>query len=378
MKQKSASVTITDKKRIWLFILVGVTSSVFAMLFFVPIYVTHANLTDEPLGIEEQAEKVSISRYLLGDYKFNEDKDYQTNSFIDNIHSFSTLGFNGKIANPNYIEIENPATHTLNKNFSVGGWIKIDGLGSIHTIITQGNTSQHDFNLYVNSDNLLKLGIRDNSDTYNIYSASVGNELNNNTWYFINVTGEYDNGNNQTEINFYQNNEVTGAFFFSGFAIETPTPSSALNIGVDVDLSKSFRGYIDNIYIANKAFSENQIYAMYNSIGRKLPLQIPFSYFDLFYDFDNQSGTIAVDSSPLHRNGILENYKLSGWFRANENGDTIGAYGLQYDGEDDIVTINTPEDVKTQTEGTIELAFSLNDYPTAPDLSTLLSISNGE
>jgi hypothetical protein len=371
-----------DKKKVGLFVVLGISTIILGVhVFFRPL-TSSAGLADEPLGIAGTAEQASISRYLIGDYKFNEQHSHNSNSFIDNIHSLTTLGFDGKNSEPNFIDLTNNGNglYSFTGDFTIGTWVRLDSVGTEQTLLTQGIASpdSHDFKFYITADNKLAFQVKDNNSNYLTFQSTITDGMKRNIWYFLNVTGEYDSSQNQTNIKLFRNEVEVGNGSFQGSAITTATNNSVLNIGADVDMQDALRGYIDKIYLSHEALSTDEINTWYTNPGRALPIYIPLSSFDGFWEFDEQSGTVAYDKSPQKRDGELRYYNFSGWFRANVNGDKIGAYGIQFDGIDDLISVDAPNQVYEQTDGTIELAFSLNTFPQAGKNMTIFSISDDQ
>jgi len=323
-----------------------------------------AAILDSPLGILVKAEKTTIARYLLGDYKFNDESDYKSTSYIKNKFSYDTLSFTDGI---NFVKTDGVS---VDSSFGVSAWIFPQGESDTYSVLKQvASSSNVDFE--INIDNkTLELKLRDDSDLHVDLTCTLSSDcqIEKNEWNYFYINAER-NESNELVIDFFINGEGSSRIYsFGSFNL---TQTNNIKIG------EGFIGKMDTVFITDKKLSNSQVDKIYKNPKREIPEIIPSSYFLGLWDFDEQSGIKAYDKSNYKKHGVLD-FNFSGWFESKKKRGKIGSYGVELDGVDDFISIDTNKKMMDQTEGTISLGFSVNSFPNAAESSTILSLSNGK
>ena len=178
-------------------------------------------------------------------------------------HSYLFNGIN------NYIRVSNNPNLVLDSNFTISCWVKILGLNTFNTFLSNASNNQTGVSGwvwgYANFSSPAKIHFQAYPFYNNSTLSQIGGNLTN-TWHNISVT--YDKGD--SKLKYFVNGQMTDTFtiaynitnanldFFIGNHFQNNNPSTP------VPTNGSFNGNIDDIGIWNRALTQQEITDLYN------------------------------------------------------------------------------------------------------------------
>ena len=177
--------------------------------------------------------------------------------------------------------------------FSASFWIKYAAVNSNRIIFGSDSNS----NKYFRLDSATQFSFRTRSagasiDTWTVPTLSSGQ------WYHIAIS--LDNGTNLLWLNGTQYSSNSSV----NYAAET---ISIGRIGGRSDGTQMTEGAIDDFIIESLVLTQTNVDSIYNSGAGSLPTTA-FPSSDVYYKFDEASGTSAADSSGNSNTGTLNNF----------------------------------------------------------------------
>jgi len=159
-----------------------------------------------------------------------------------------------------YIIAPHSPSLDIKDQITAGAWVKMnDMVGSYRNIILKGNSGQQWIWLYLNSSDRVNARVRINDTNY---SASAETSLPINTWMHFMYT--YDG----SKIRIYKNGELIGIPTSVKGQIDSTSNSFKFSYPQEwwgETLAWNFNGVIDDVRIYNRALSETEINAIYET-----------------------------------------------------------------------------------------------------------------
>lgn len=232
--------------------------------------ISRDNLGDHTQGIQQGYHYGSLTRGLVGYWRFDDDSDTTTaiDSALNNDGSFNgtpsyvsgyinqALSLNGT---DEYVNIGNPLTQQDGSGFTISGWFYFDNLTSDHGLVSQWDGSgNHGYLLrYLNSNSTMDFYIQQNNDTS--VSTSIGDSnFSSSSWTHFTAVGDGKSG----EIRLYLNGDsVVSTNTFDGTYDNTTIDAA---IGLYQAGSFYLTGDVDEVRIYDRVLSEPEISALYN------------------------------------------------------------------------------------------------------------------
>jgi hypothetical protein len=182
--------------------------------------------------------------------------------------------------------------------FSASFWIKYTTVNSNRIIFGSNSNS----NKYFRLDSATQFSVRTRSagasiDTWTVPTLSSGQ------WYHLAVS--LDNGTNLLWLNGNQYSSNSSV----NYAAET---ISVGRIGGRSSITQMTEGVIDDFIIQSVVLNQTNVDSIYNSGAGSLPTTA-FPNSDVYYKFNESSGTSAADSSGNSNTGTLNNFTGTYW-----------------------------------------------------------------
>lgn len=177
--------------------------------------------------------------------------------------------------------------------FSASFWIKYAAVNSNRIIFGSDSNS----NKYFRLDSATQFSVRTRSaggsiDTWTVPTLSSGQ------WYHVAIS--LDNGTNLLWLN--------GTQYSSNSSVNYANETISIGrIGGRSDGTQMTEGAIDDFIIQSVVLNQTNVDSIYNSGEGSLPTAA-FSSSDVYYKFDESSGTSATDSSGNSNTGTLNNF----------------------------------------------------------------------
>ena len=177
--------------------------------------------------------------------------------------------------------------------FSASFWIIYTTVNTNRIIFGSDSNS----NRYFRLDSATQFSVRTRSagasiDTFTVPTLSSGQ------WYHVAVS--LDNGTNLLWVN--------GNQYSSNNSINYATETIAVGrIGGRSNTTQMTEAIIDDFIIQSTVLDQTEVDSIYNSGAGNLPTTV-FSSSDVYYKFNESSGTSAADSSGNSNTGTLNNF----------------------------------------------------------------------
>ncbi len=242
----------------------------------------------------------------------------------------AALAFDGS---NDYVSV--PYNAALNTNtFTFQTWVKIKGgQGSYRAVLSNRTTAavEKGFILYAGDNNNWLFWTGTGSSGWNALNSSTAVVLN----QWVNIAGTYDGAT----MKLYVNGTLAGSLATTTFV---PNPSSDLRIGAGGGSTPPdfyANSEIDEVRIWNTARTQAEIQSSMNCElpGAQTGLQV-------YYKFNESSGTALTDATSNAFNGTLNNFALTGstsnWIATGgvtTGGTCTTASALDFDGSNDYV-----------------------------------------
>ncbi|MFT4297058.1 MAG: PKD domain-containing protein [Micropruina sp.] len=229
--------------------------------------------------------------------------------------------------------------------FTAQAWIKTDsttggrilGFGDLQT----GNSGHRDRHVYMTNDGKLIFGVR--ATNGNNRTVISGRSYNDNQWHMVTATmGSQGMALYVDGVRVGRRSDTTQGETYLGYwrlqgdnlAGWTSAPSNY-----------NFVGSVDEVAVYPTALDQNTILGQYSASGRTADIPpVPADNYgaavynddpDLFWRFDETTGTTAADSGRAFNDGTYRNGVTLG-----EEGVIAGNRAARFDGSDDVVTSN--------------------------------------
>lgn len=160
---------------------------------------------------------------------------------------------------------DNTSLQTGNIDFSFGGWFRLTSLGITQYILAKMvNTTDGEYQLYVNTSNKLVFEITDGTAT--LITVGHPTTLTTNTWYWF--IAYHDSVNDEIGISINNGSFTTQTT--NGTAPTAGDGSKKFMLGARSDGVNSLDGDLDEIFFYKKMLSSSELTWLYNvSFGRK-------------------------------------------------------------------------------------------------------------
>jgi hypothetical protein len=242
-------------------------------------------------------------------------------------NSNSAFSFPG--SSTSFINVsQNSSFSNFSEGFTLSAWYLSNVSSNPGRVISLGNTDACGFGFHFSGFSTTGAVIQTNcSSAYGVWSNAITNQSIN-TWYHLVLSVDFNNGKW-----FIMQNGIQIA---SGITATKPTlpldlTGKSFNIGrKSVSAFDAWNGKIDDIGIWNRALTENEITALYQSKEYKLPSYLPSNGLVAFYPFNGN----ANDMSGYGNNGSVNGATPSADRFGNEN----AAYKL--DGINDYILVS--------------------------------------
>jgi len=207
-----------------------------------------------------------------------------------------------------YVTVADVASVQAGTTFTSSAWVKLSGLGSDRRIIDKTNNGTG-YALVSNSGT--PQFITGNGSTYDTLNGT--STFATGAWYH--VVGTISNGKKKIFVNGVMEAEANVTFSGAGVA-------TSLKLGDRNGTSQGITGQLDDVRIYNRALDATEIRNLY-LLGPG-----PVAH----WDFDENSGTVAKDTSGSGNNGVLTNGPT--WVPGAKGS------GLKFDGGDDYSVVS--------------------------------------
>ncbi len=201
---------------------------------------------------------------------------------------------------------------------TVEAWIQISASGG-NTILSYGTNGAGEKWSFRVSDEELLIGSSVG------FMQTSGANVNDGSWHHVAVT--WASGNIEDAVLYIDAVKQTSITVSSG-STTINTGISNLFIGRDISTAGDFTGTIDEVRVWNKALTESQILSIYNKTYTSATNLM--SCLELYYKFDESSGTSASDDSGNSNTGTLTNMDGStDWVASGAGVSSLAAVDCQ-------------------------------------------------
>jgi len=229
--------------------------------------------------------------------------------------------------------------------FSASFWIRYTTVNTNRIIFGSNSNS----NKYFRLDSATQFSTRTRSssssiDTFTVPTLSAGQ------WYHVAIS--LDNGTNLLWLD--------GTQYTSNVSVDYAAETISVGrIGGRSNVSQMTEGIIDDLIIQSTVLDQTEVDSIYNGGAGNLPTTV-FSSSDVYYKFNESSGTSATDSSGNGNTGTLNNF--TGTYFVPHSYAYLFMNALQFDGVNDYVSIGSP--VSMSAEATVNMWVKFSDLNT--------------
>jgi hypothetical protein len=230
--------------------------------------------------------------------------------------------------------------------FSASFWIRYTTVNTNRIIFGSDSNS----NRYFRLDSATQFSMRTRSaggsiDTFTVPTLSAGQ------WYHVAVS--LDNGTNLLWVN--------GNQYSSNASVNYAAETVAVGrIGGRSNTTQMTEAIIDDFIIQSTVLDQTEVDSIYNSGAGNLPTTV-FSNSDVYFKFDESSGTSTADSSGNNNTGTLNNFTGAYYFVPHSYAYPF-MNALQFDGVNDYVSIGSS--VSVSAEATVNMWVKFSDLNT--------------
>ncbi len=357
--------------------------------------VVHYKYIASDAEIQRVYESFSSPQYpnnngLVGYWKMDEDS---WNGTSGEVIDSSGFGYNGRAmngantvtngkkhragnfndSNNQYVLTSDISQIDLSGNaLTISAWVYPVSTGAIKTVVAKydWDNGEREFVFYVGGTNDVGLNIQENPGSYNGATGITSGTkvLSNNTWYHI--AGVFEGGS-------------FSKVFIDGKLVGVNNSSPANDFGNtnepvilgaanDNAIQDPFDGKMDEIKIWNRALTDDEITADYNSFndvlgGTEKRASTPIAH----YEFEKKSGTAVYDSIGNDNNGTMVNM-------TGADNSTQGKVGNAYhfNGSDEY--INIPNNIDLTNNLSISAWINPDEIKTGAERQTIISLKEDQ
>ena len=262
-----------------------------------------------------------------------------------------------------YVTIPDASSLDFTTTMTLAGWFKFDSLSGYNSIFDR-DIPAPDYKSYYITSETTSLSVRIN----NAYGVVASAFTTTGTWYHVAIVYDGTQTGNANRLKMYINGSAA-TVSFSGDAIPATlnTSSNPMILGSYSGAALFYNGIMDEVRAYNRALSATEASALYEQSNKISNLGAPNNYGLIgYWNFDENLGTFAADSSGKGNHGTLVNMEATDWI-AGKRGSA-----LSFDGTDERVTVPNSSSF-TDMQG---LTLSFWYYPDPADTQDVIAKYN--